>query len=215
MTLRSLLGRVGRGAPVDAFLGLGSNVAERLDTLEAAIRDLHAADGIEVQAVSGVYETDPVGGPDQDPYLNAVVAIRTTLRPERLLAAVQAIEAAHGRDRDREERWGPRTLDLDILLYGDAVIDTATLVVPHPRLHERAFVLVPLLEVFAGGALPDGTRVSALVTALAPIEGVDLYVRLEGVPGAGPERPAGPPSPGAFLADEWERPEGAPPGVER
>jgi 2-amino-4-hydroxy-6-hydroxymethyldihydropteridine diphosphokinase len=211
---RDLL-RPARRPPVDAFLGLGSNVGARLDTIGASVRDLHDVEGIEVTALSGVYETEPVGGVEQDPYLNAVAAVRTTLDPHRLLTTVQAIEERHGRDRSHEQRWGPRTLDIDVLLYGERTIEDDALVVPHPRLRERAFVLVPLMEVMPAGALPDGTRLSALVAALAPIEGVELHVRLEGLPGAGPERPAGPPSPGAFLADEWERPVGPPPGVER
>ncbi|MBW3662607.1 MAG: 2-amino-4-hydroxy-6-hydroxymethyldihydropteridine diphosphokinase [Actinobacteria bacterium] len=214
MRFRDLL-RPRRRTPVDAYLGLGSNVGARLDTIEAAVRDLHDAEGIDVTALSGVYDTEPVGGIEQDPYLNAVVAVRTTLAPQRLLTTVQAIEERHGRDRSREQRWGPRTLDIDILLYGDRTIDDEDLVVPHPRLRERAFVLVPLMEVMPAGELPDGTRLSSIVAEMAPIEGVELHVRLAGLPGSGPERPAGPPGPGAFLADEWERPVGPPPGVER
>jgi 2-amino-4-hydroxy-6-hydroxymethyldihydropteridine diphosphokinase len=204
-------------SPVTAFLGLGSNLGDRLETLESCVWALHETTGIAVEDVSAVYETDPWGGVEQDPYLNAVVRIRTSLAPLALLRECQATEAAYGRDRARETRWGPRTLDLDVLLYHDAVIDSPELVVPHPRLTERAFVLVPLLEVFPGGALPDGTRLTRALTALAPIEGVELYVRMADPPGSSAhiERPEGPPSPGAIPAADWVRPQGAPPGTER
>lgn len=203
-----------------AFLGLGSNVGDPLETLTSAVYALHDTDGIAVEDVSGIYETAPEGGVDQPTYLNAVVRIRTTLAPHDLLRETQLTEAAYGRDRSREERWGPRTLDIDILLYGDEAIETDDLVVPHPRMHERAFVLVPLMEVFPGGSLPDGRRLTRLVMDLGPIEGVELAVRLEDVPGQHIARPEGPRGPGAFLTEEWEASEhahrrGAPPGTER
>lgn len=178
---------------VRAAVGLGTNVGDRLGTVEATLWTLDETAGIDVVDVSGVYETLPWGGVDQDPYLNAVVLVDTTLTSHVLLADLRATEAAFGRDRKQEVRWGPRTLDLDVLLYGDEVIDTPDLVVPHPRLRERAFVLVPLLEVMPGGRLPDGTRLTAVMTALAPIDGVDLHVRLSDHPGRQRiERPQGP-----------------------
>ena len=124
-----------------AFLGLGSNLGDRRGHLRDAVAALP-----DVVAVSPVYETDPVGGPpDQDAYLNVVVELDTTLSPRALLAAAQAAEqAAH---RVRRERWGPRTLDVDVLLVGDLVVDEPDLVVPHPRMWERAFVLVPLADL--------------------------------------------------------------------
>ncbi len=140
--------------PVTAFLGLGGNVGDALETLTSACYALHDSTGIAVEDVSGIYETEPWGGVDQPAFLNCVVRIRTTLSPHELLEELQTTEAAFGRDRSGEERWGPRTLDIDLLLYGDETIATDDLVVPHPRMHERAFVLVPLLEVFPGGALP-------------------------------------------------------------
>lgn len=197
-----------------AFVALGANLGDRLATVEAAVEAIDDLDQVTVRDVSGVYETLPVGGPSQDPYLNAVVRIDTDLGPHEFLGELQLIEAAFGRDRSSEERWGPRTLDLDILLFGDQQLDTPDLVVPHPRLHERAFALVPLVEVFPGGALPDGTRLTQVVAGLAPIDGIELYVRLERDDGH-PRRPEGPAGPGAVSADEWERPVGAPPGVHR
>jgi 2-amino-4-hydroxy-6-hydroxymethyldihydropteridine diphosphokinase len=127
-----------------AYLGIGSNLGDRLGFLQSAVDGLAASDGVEVVAVSAVYETDPVG-PEQPDYLNAVVAIDTTLDPQALLAVGQRLEAdAH---RVHGERWGPRTLDVDVLFYGDAQIDEPDLVVPHPRWHERDFVLAPLADL--------------------------------------------------------------------
>lgn len=188
-----------------AHLSLGSNVGDRLETLTSAVFALHDSDGIAVEDVSGVYETAPWGGVEQPPFLNLVARVRTTRTPHELLHELQLTEAAYGRDRAREERWGPRTLDIDILLYDDEVVDTPDLVVPHPRLAERAFVIVPLLEVMPGGALPDGTRLTTLLQRLMPLDGVELVVRLDEVPGArGIGRPEGPRSPGAVRADEWD-----------
>ncbi len=199
-----------------AHLGLGANVGDRLGTLIAALFALDDTDGIAVAEVSGVYETAPWGGVEQDPFLNLVATIATTLSPEALLAECQQIEDELGRDRASELRWGPRTCDIDILTFGDLEVEGQDLIVPHPRLAERAFVLVPLLEVWPGGELPDGRRLTRLLADLAPIEGIDLHVRLEDVPGARPNlRPAGPSGPGAMLADAWQRPTGAPPGTER
>jgi 2-amino-4-hydroxy-6-hydroxymethyldihydropteridine diphosphokinase len=128
-----------------AYLGLGSNVGDRLAHLQAAVDGLAGTDGIEVVAVSPVYETAPVGGPPQDDYLNAVVALDTELTSRDLLDVARRLEA--GEHRVRAERWGPRTLDVDVLLVGDDVVDEPDLVVPHPRMRERAFVLVPLSEL--------------------------------------------------------------------
>jgi 2-amino-4-hydroxy-6-hydroxymethyldihydropteridine diphosphokinase len=127
--------------PARAFLSLGSNLGDRWAYLRGAIRRLP-----DVVAVSQVYETDPVGGPPgQGAYLNCVVELRTTLTARELLAAAQAAEAAAA--RVRMERWGPRTLDVDVLMVGDEVIEEPDLVVPHPRMWERGFVLVPLADL--------------------------------------------------------------------
>ena len=124
-----------------AFLALGSNLGDRLGHLRAAVAGLP-----DVVAVSPVYETDPVGGPGgQDPYLNAVVELETDLSPRELLAIGQALERAA--ERVRGERWGPRTLDVDVLLVGDLVVDEPDLQVPHPRMWKRDFVLVPLRDL--------------------------------------------------------------------
>ena len=149
-----------------AYLGLGSNLGDRLAHLQAAVDGLAAAPDVHVVAVSRVYETAPIGGPPQDDYLNAVVAVDTVLDPHELLAVAQRLEA--GEQRVRAERWGPRTLDVDVLLVGDEHVDEPDLVVPHPRMSERAFVLVPLADVApdlvgAGTleALPDRDDVRA------------------------------------------------------
>ncbi len=190
-------------APVRAAIGLGTNRGDRLATLEAAVWALDESDGISVVDVSGIYETLPWGGVDQDPFLNAVVLVDTSLSPAALLADLQATEAAFGRDRSHEVRWGPRTLDLDVLLYGDEEVHTPDLVVPHPRLAERAFVLVPLAEVLPGGTLPDGTRITRLLQALAPISGIDLHLRLSEHPGRQRiARPPGPEGGAAWLAGD-------------
>lgn len=130
-----------------AFLALGSNLGDRLAFLQAAVDALP-----DVVAVSRVYETDPVGPPGQGPYLNAVVELDTALSPRELLDWCRRLEEGAGRVRG--ERWGPRTLDVDVLLVGDERVDEPDLVVPHPRLWERAFVLVPLADV-APDLVPD------------------------------------------------------------
>ena len=124
-----------------AFVALGSNLGDRWARLREAVTGLP-----DVVAVSAVYETDPVGGPaGQPPFLNAVVELDTVLSPRELLEVAQGLEAAA--QRVRAERWGPRTLDVDVLLVGDLVVDEPDLVVPHPRLWERPFVLVPLHDL--------------------------------------------------------------------
>jgi len=136
---------------VRAYLGIGSNLGDRLAHLQFAVDGLAAADGVEVVAVSAVYETDPVG-PEQPDYLNAVVAVDTTCSPRGLLDVGQRLEA--GAHRVRGERWGPRTLDVDVLLFGDEQIDEPDLVIPHPRWHERDFVLAPLADLGYRGLEP-------------------------------------------------------------
>jgi 2-amino-4-hydroxy-6-hydroxymethyldihydropteridine diphosphokinase len=127
-----------------AYLGLGSNLGDRLAELQRAVDGLAATAGVTVAAVSRVYETEPIG-PEQPDYLNAVVAVDTDLGARALLEVAQRLETeAH---RVRAERWGPRTLDVDVLLVGDEQVDEPDLEVPHPRLHERAFVRRPLADV--------------------------------------------------------------------
>ena len=158
-----------------AFLGLGSNIEDRLDHLQGAVDLLHADPRTRVDGVSSVFETDPVGGPDQGAFLNIAVRVATRRSPVHLLGLCQEVEAALG--RVRTVRWGPRTIDVDVLLYGDRVVDRPELQVPHPRLAERPFALVPLIEVAPGARLPAaGCRpersLAAALAALAPIEGV-------------------------------------------
>ena len=130
---------------VRAYLGIGANLGDRVAHLQSAVDGLAGAPGIDVVTVSPVYEAAPVGGPPQPDYLNAVVAVDTTLTPRELLDLAHHLEAEA--QRVREERWGPRTLDVDVLLVGDLSVDEPDLVVPHPRMTERAFVLVPLADL--------------------------------------------------------------------
>ncbi len=140
------------GSAVSAFIGLGANLGDRGAALQQALASMAALPGTGVRQVSSLYRSAPVDsdGPD---YLNAVAELATELAPLALLRALQAIEAAAG--RERPYRNAPRTLDLDILLYGDEAIDTPDLTVPHPRMGERAFVLLPLSELAPGRATPE------------------------------------------------------------
>lgn len=190
----------------EVLLSLGSNVGDRLETLVAAVFALEDVEGLAVADVSGVYETPPwpppgePGAVEQEPFLNLVVRGVTSLGPHELLAELQLVEAAFGRDRSREQRWGPRLLDIDVLLQGERELETDELVLPHPRIAERAFVLVPLMEVLPGGALPDGRRLSSLLSALTPIEGIELVLRPDELPSRRVPRPEGPSAPPAYLA---------------
>ncbi len=143
-----------------AFLGLGSNLGDRLTNLQRALELLAAQPGMRVVRSSRVYESDPVGGPPQDEYLNAVLEVETDLRPRDLLAACTAVEDVLG--RVRTGRWGARTIDVDVLTYDDLEIDEPDLTVPHPRMHERGFVLVPFAELDADPPLPGGRRLAEL-----------------------------------------------------
>ena len=151
-------------APVRVHVALGSNVGDRLGHLAEARAAIARLPGTRVERQSAVLETDPVGPPGQGPYLNAVDCVVTTLAPRALLEALLAIERVRGRDRAHEQRHGPRTLDLDVLTYGDAFpggparIDVPGLQVPHPRMLERAFVMVPLAEVAPRLAASCGWR---------------------------------------------------------
>lgn len=130
-----------------AYFGIGSNLGDRVEHLQFAVEGLAAQAG-HVVALSPVYETEPVGGPPQPDFLNAVVAVETELSPRELLRVAKSLEAAAGREPPEPgERWGPRPLDIDVLMIGDERVDEPDLVVPHPRIHQRTFVLAPLADV--------------------------------------------------------------------
>jgi 2-amino-4-hydroxy-6-hydroxymethyldihydropteridine diphosphokinase len=131
----------------EALLALGGNVGDVRETLARAIAMLCESADTRLIARSCDYSTPPWGIEDQPSFVNACIAVETSLAPDALLARAQTVERAFGRDRARERRWGPRTLDIDILAYDDVVLDTAELTLPHPRLFERAFVLIPLAEI--------------------------------------------------------------------
>jgi 2-amino-4-hydroxy-6-hydroxymethyldihydropteridine diphosphokinase len=138
-------------------LGLGANLGDRLRSLQAAV-DLLADEGVRAVASSRIWETEPVGGPSgQPPYLNAVIRTETESGPHQVLATCNHVEEELG--RTREIRWGPRTIDIDILLFDDLVLDEPGLTIPHPRMTERSFVVLPLLELDPDPVLADGTRI--------------------------------------------------------
>jgi 2-amino-4-hydroxy-6-hydroxymethyldihydropteridine diphosphokinase len=152
--------------PSVAFIGLGSNLGDRRAILEGAIATLAATPGVSIRRVSAFHDTEPVGGPPgQGTYLNAAAALETTLEPLALLRVLQDIEVRFG--RVRTVRWGERTLDLDLLLFDDRIIETAEVTVPHPRLAERRFVLEPLSEIAPEAVEPvSGRTVSELLGEL-------------------------------------------------
>lgn len=163
------------------LIALGSNLGDRLENLRAGIAGIKADAGIEIVAVSDLYETAPVGGPDdQGPYLNAALAADTALGAAEVLAVLHRIEAA--RDRERVVHWGPRTLDLDLLVHGDLVtatnsengVDTSALELPHPRMHERRFVMAPVCDIAPEFVHPVLRRTMRDLLADLPVESGDL-----------------------------------------
>ena len=179
-----------------AVLSVGSNLGDRLGTLQGCVQAIGGLPDTDVLAISPVYETAPVGGPAQPDYLNAVLIVSTGLPPLDLLAATQRIEADFGRVRPQgtqgAERFGPRTLDVDVISYAEEISGDPVLTLPHPRAHERAFVLAPWHDVDAGASLPGRGPVAGLLAGLDR-HGVrrqpDLVLR--------PPRPENPPKPGA------------------
>jgi len=143
---------------VEAFLGLGGNVGNARKTIDEAIMLLCGKSGIRLLARSFAYRTAPWGVEDQPAFINVCIAVETSLTPYRVLAQAQAVENALGRDRGRERRWGPRSIDIDLLAYDDLKLQTPELTLPHPRLFERAFMLVPLAEI-APERMIGGVRV--------------------------------------------------------
>lgn len=147
------------------YLALGSNLADPLHQVQSALDALDALPDTVRVATSSLYRTPPYGPPDQPDYLNAAVALDTLLAPEALLDATQRIELEQGRVR-KDERWGPRTLDLDIMLYGDLLLSSPRLTVPHYDMRNRAFMLVPLLEIAPDITFPDGIRAADILATL-------------------------------------------------
>jgi 2-amino-4-hydroxy-6-hydroxymethyldihydropteridine diphosphokinase len=164
-----------------AYLGLGSNLGDRLANLQLAVELLAGQHGLTVLRSSRVYESDPVGGPPQPDFLNAVVEVQTSLTPGELLTACREAEEALARVRD--ERWGPRTIDIDILTFGDDVVDEPDLTIPHPRMRERGFVLAPLLELEPDPPLPGGRNVATLRLSTPEVTGVRPFAPPLRVPG--------------------------------
>ena len=153
--------------PVRACVGLGGNIGDVAAALRAALAALDALAGTRLLRASRFYRTPAWGVEAQPDFINAAAVVETTLAPRVLLEALLAIERDHGRERAADgSRWGPRTLDLDLLLHGDAVIDEPGLVLPHPQLHARAFVLVPLAEVAPDAEVPGRGCVDALLRAI-------------------------------------------------
>jgi 2-amino-4-hydroxy-6-hydroxymethyldihydropteridine diphosphokinase len=172
-----------------AVLSVGSNLGDRLGTLQGCVQAIARLPDTDVLAISPVYETAPVGGPPQPDYLNAVLIVATGLPPRDLLAAAQRIEAAFG--RVRAERFGPRTLDIDVVSYAGEVSSDPALTLPHPRAHERAFVLQPWLDVEPGAELPGYGAVDQLLVGLdrrgvRPVPGAVLQVPGPGTPARTP-----------------------------
>jgi 2-amino-4-hydroxy-6-hydroxymethyldihydropteridine diphosphokinase len=164
-----VVGGDGRAPPEEpvtrAYVGLGTNLGDRAAMLRAALEQLRAEPGVEIVAVSSIRETDPVGVTDQPRFLNAAVALDTELSARELLERLLGIERRLGRTRDGP-RFGPRGIDLDLLLYGDARIDQPGLEVPHPRLHERLFALEPLADLDPDIVVPGHGAVTGLVAGL-------------------------------------------------
>jgi 2-amino-4-hydroxy-6-hydroxymethyldihydropteridine diphosphokinase len=149
-----------------SFVGLGSNLGDPQEQIRRAVELLAAEDGLEVVAVSALRETDPVGYEDQPRFLNGAVELRTSLSARELLDRLLGIERRLGRIRGEGSRFGPRTIDLDLLLHGDEVVAEPGLVVPHPRLHERRFALEPLAELDPALEIPGRGPVQALLSGL-------------------------------------------------
>ncbi len=139
---------------VVAFVGLGANLGDAAETVRGALRALALMPGVSLVRASSLYRTPAWGIEQQPDFINAVAMLETTLEPEALLEALLGMEREFGRDRDAASRWGPRTLDLDVLLYADLCMSSTSLTLPHPHMHERAFVLVPLLELVPEVVIP-------------------------------------------------------------
>lgn len=165
-----------------AFLSLGSNKGDRLSVIQQAVNFLGTHELIEIAAASSFYETEPWGKKNQTWFVNAAVAIRTTLSPVELLRVCQDIESKMGRDRSKEERWGERPLDIDILFYDDLIMSNEILTIPHKYVHKRAFALVPMLEIKSSFVHPVFNKtISELHEELEDPEDVFLYGTVGGI----------------------------------
>ena len=163
--------------PARAVLSVGANLGDRLGTLQGCVQAIAGLPDTDVLAISPVYETAPVGGPAQPDYLNAVLVVQTDLPPRALLEAAHRIEADFG--RVRAERFGPRTLDVDLISYGGQISDDPALTLPHPRAHQRAFVLAPWHDIDPRAELPGRGAVTGLLAGLdragvRPVPGAEL-----------------------------------------
>lgn len=161
----------------EAYLGLGSNIGDKNQYLQEAIEEIGKLEKTEVLAISSLYITKPWGKTDQEEFLNQVIGIKTSLSPQELLKSLQNIEINMG--RQRSERWGPRIIDIDILLYGEEVIHTEELVIPHPYMKQRLFVLVPLAEINENVIFPDdGTHIQEVLSRVVDRERNNIIKRL-------------------------------------
>ena len=153
-----------------AYIALGTNLGRKRDNIARAIQLIAALPGVKIIKSSSLYETEPWGKTDQEKFLNQVIAVETSLQPAELLRELQNIEIKMG--RQRKEKWGPRIIDLDILLYGNEVMDDPHLTIPHPHLRQRLFVLVPLAEIGADLQFPeDGATVEEVLSSVLVREG--------------------------------------------
>ena len=182
----------GRDGSEMVYIAVGSNLGDREGALVGVIEAIEKDVDLALLQASSVYETEPVGPPDQDYYLNAVLAMSVRLAPLELLSRLHGIERSMGRDRGSEQtRWGPRRLDLDILLFGDRQMDTALLVIPHARAHERNFVMVPLAEIAPALVHPVlGCSVTEIARSLPALDVVYAFSQPCGWPSA--SRASGP-----------------------
>ena len=161
--------------PIDAYLSLGSNIAPRFETLQTAISSLCSLPGSDVESVSTIYETEAVASYSQADYLNCAIHIKTELTPEALITSCQEIEFSNGRPVSRDKS-APRTLDIDIIFYGDRIINSGKLIVPHPRYADRRFVLEPLAEIAPNYICPDtGTSVAHTLDQCTDRSRVQLF----------------------------------------
>ncbi|TKC13920.1 2-amino-4-hydroxy-6-hydroxymethyldihydropteridine diphosphokinase [Robertmurraya kyonggiensis] len=162
-----------------AFLAIGTNIGDRYQNIDDCLTLLHEHPHIELVRASSIYETDPVGYTEQDPFLNMVIEVKTALAPSELLDSCLEIE--HSLGRKRIIRWGPRVIDLDILLYNQENIETDKLFVPHPRMQERAFVLIPLLEISPNEKLPRTNQpLRKCLDKISDREGVRIWKQKNG-----------------------------------